>query len=145
MKNDSIIKDLKARLDHDDIRGCVASSSGKIVNFNNRGVADLFNLLCTSPAFLENAVVADRVIGRGAALLLTKGKVRQVYARLLSEPALEVLSHAGIDVEWEKLVPNIINRAGTDVCPVERLTTGVDDPEQAFVIIRKFLTKTISK
>jgi hypothetical protein len=88
---------------------------------------------------LEGAFVADRVIGRGAALLLVMGHVSQVFAQLISEQAVQVLQAAEIAVDYDTVVPNIINRDGTDICPVEKLTMNISEPEIAFEIIREFL------
>lgn len=136
-----IIEQLKTKLEQDDVRGIARSSDGTVVTFHNGGVLDLFNLLNDSPGFLDGGILADRVIGRGAALLLIKGKVAQVYAKLISCPALNVLLHAGVDVCYDQQVPNIINRMGNGICPVEQLTINVDDPNEAFSKIRNFLTK----
>ena len=85
--------------------------------FERRGVTDLFSLVTDEPEFLQGASVADKVIGRGAAMLLVKGGARSVYAEVISSGAREVLKRAGIEVSFGTQVPNIINRAGTDICP----------------------------
>ena len=83
--------------------------------------------------------MADRVIGRGAALLLVKGGAREVYARVISSGALEVLRSAGIETSFGEEVPNIINRTGTDICPVEKLTADTLSPDEAYERIKQFL------
>lgn len=120
-------------------RGIVRSAKGELRQFRRRGVADLFELVTAEPDFLRGASVADRVIGRGAALLLVKGGVSEVYARVISAGALAVLRSAGIETEYGELVPNIINRSGTGICPVEQLTADTSDPDEAYERIRKFL------
>ncbi|MBP5687660.1 MAG: DUF1893 domain-containing protein [Muribaculaceae bacterium] len=126
-------------LNRDDVRGVVRSLTGEIIEFHNSGVKDLFNLVATRPQVLEGGLVADRVIGRGAALLLLLGHVERVYAQLISSQAVQVLQDAGIRVDYDKMVPNIINRDGTDICPVEKLTMNIIQPELAFEKIREFL------
>ncbi len=123
-------------------RGIVRSVSGDIRRFERRGVADLFSLVTDEPEFLRGASVADKVIGRGAALLLVKGGARRVYAEVVSSGALGVLRRAGIEVSFGGEVANIINRAGTDICPVEKLTGGVESPDEAYLMIKEFLTPT---
>ena len=120
-------------------RGVARSVSGDIRRFERRGVADLFSLVTDEPEFLRGASVADKVIGRGAALLLVKGGARRVYAEVVSSGALEVLRRADVEVSFGKEVPNIINRAGTDICPVEKLTGGVESPDEAYELIKEFL------
>lgn len=102
-------------------------------------MADLFSLVTDDPQFLCGASVADKVVGRGAALLLVKGGVREVYAEVASSGALDVLRRAGVEVSFGREVPNIINRTGTDICPVEKLTAGTSSPDEAYVLINEFL------
>lgn len=120
-------------------RGVVRSVQGELRTFSRRGVADLFNLVADEPDFLRGASVADRVIGRGAALLLVKGGAREVYAQVISFGALEVLRSVGIETSFDKEVPNIINRTGTDICPVEKLTASTSSPDEAYERIKQFL------
>ena len=120
-------------------RGVVRSVQGELRTFSRRGVADLFSLVTDEPDFLRGASVADRVIGRGAALLLVKGGAREVYARVISSGALEVLRSAGIETSFGEEVPNIINRTGTDICPVEKLTADTSSPDEAYERIKQFL------
>ena len=130
---------LKEMLACDDVRGVVRTLAGEIIKFHNPGVKDLFELVETRSEALEGASVADRVIGRGAALLLALGHVGRVYAQIISEPAVLVLQDYDIEVEYDKRVPNIINRNGTDICPVENLTMAMTQPEKAFTVIKEFL------
>ena len=130
---------LKDMLAGDDVRGVVCTLSGEIIKFHNPGVKDLFELVETRPEALEGALVADRVIGRGAALLLALGHVGRVHAQIISEPAVLVLQDYDIKVEYDKLVPNIINRDGIGICPVENLTMAITQPEKAFTAIKEFL------
>ena len=120
-------------------RGVVRSVQGELRTFSRRGVADLFSLVADEPDFLRGASVADRVIGRGAALLLGKGGAREVYAQVISSGALEVLRSVGIETSFDKEVPNIINRTGTDICPVEKLTASTSSPDEAYERIKQFL------
>lgn len=135
----SIMDQLKTFLDDDGVLGVVRSVDGEIRTFTRRGVIDLFNLLTHDSQFLCGGSMADKVIGRGAALLLVKGGISCVHARLISNGALEVLTQNGIEVSYEKLVPNIINRKGDDICPVEKLTSSTSDANEAYHLIGHFL------
>jgi len=120
-------------------RGVVRSAKGETRIFSRRGVADLFELLESEPEFLRGAEMADKVVGRGAALLLVKGKVRAIFAQVISSGALDVLRKAGIAVEYEAETPAILNRNGDSQCPVEQLTASTDNAEEAFKRIKQFL------
>lgn len=131
-------------LRREDVRGVVRSASGRLREFRRKGVIDLFQLLSDEPAFLQGASMADRVVGRGAALLMVKGGVKELFTFVLSQPALNVLRQAGITVSYDTLQPNIINRTGTDICPVEKLTANTTNPDEAFRLIGNFLNGTKS-
>lgn len=121
------------------IRGAVRSLAGETRLFRRRGVIDLFELVSREPGFMRGAEAVDKVIGRGAALLLVKGGVARVYAEVISSGALGVLRDAGISVSFGTETPHIINREGTGICPVERLTAGTDSPDEAYKLIKQFI------
>lgn len=107
--------------------------------FWQRGVADLLQLLHESPEVLLNAQLADKVVGKGAAALMILGHVHEVYAGVISQPALDLLRKAGIPVTYGQCVEHIINRAGTDWCPVEKLCSTVNTAEECLPLIEKFV------
>lgn len=73
---------------------------------------------------MRGAMVYDKVIGRAAALLLVYGGVKKVLTPLISRGALQVLARGGAEVEYEKIVKNILNIKGDDLCPMEKLSQG---------------------
>lgn len=133
------MENLKKYLDDDGCRGAVRSAGGTVRIFRRRGVIDLFTLLTDEPEFVKGGIIADKVIGRGAAFLLVEGKIAEVYAHLISTPALDVLNKAGIPVTYSQKAANIINREGTDICPVEKLTASASSPSEAYTLIKNFL------
>jgi hypothetical protein len=90
----------------------------------------------------ENAQVqgycaADKVVGKATAYLYVLLGVREVWAAVMSEAAAEVLHRHGITASQDKLVPNIINRAGTGICPFEEAVLDIQTPEDALTAIRE--------
>lgn len=106
-------------------------NGGGALTFDERGVKTLLNI---QPS-LSGAFVADRVVGKAAAMLMVRGGAIEVYAEIISEPALKVLKDHGVVCLCGKVVPNIINRDKTDICPMERAVLGVDDIEKAYKIL----------
>lgn len=123
----------------DGCRGVVRSANGILHRFSHGGVVDLYKLVTEHPDAVADGVVADRVIGRGAALLLVKGNIRYVFAFVMSKGACEVFEAARIDYRCEQRVDYIINRAGTGMCPVEKTTLSTSDPDDAVARIKDFL------
>ena len=110
---------------------------GKTFSSEMRGVAPILDLLREDPDALEDGVVADKVIGKAAALLLMYGRIKALYTKVISSHALNVLKDSGIEVVYDKLVPYVINRDGTDMCPMEKLVLEIGSPEEAFEALNK--------
>lgn len=135
------MEQLKTRLNAENVRGAVMSAQGEIREFHRKGVIDLFTLVTEEPEFLRGGMIADRVIGKGAALLLLKAGISEVFAFVISEPALEVLRINGVSVSYITLQPNIINRTGDGICPVEQLTENITSPDEAYLKIKDFIKR----
>ena len=99
----------------------ICGAGGKMRTFSGRGVKDLLRLLHEEPAFLHGAFVADKVVGKGAAALMVLGGVAELYTDVISTPARTLLEQNGVTVTAEVESPNIRNRAGDGICPVEAL------------------------
>mgnify|MGYP002229018007 FL=1 len=77
---------------HSEGCSCVIESQGEIRAFRQRGVADLYDLYQNERDFMQNAQLADKVIGKGAAALIVLGKMKEVYADIISTPALSFVT-----------------------------------------------------
>lgn len=132
-------------------RALLASSSLVAVNGERvwrkegRGIRPLFTLIEEAGADLFGASLADIVVGKAAALLAVFAGFRSVYARTLSKPALAVLAEHGLEIVYENLVPNILNREKTGFCPMETLTLPIQDPEEAYQAIGAKLAEMEAK
>lgn len=126
---------------HSEKCSCVIFNHGDLSRYHRRGVKDLYELLIENPSVLDGALIADKVIGKGAAALMTVGKVRSVYADVISNPALELFKEAAVSVKYAICVPNIINRAGNGICPVETLCLGCKTAEECIPHIQTFINQ----
>ena len=118
----------------------VKSGDGTIHRFTQRGVKDLLTLVTTAPEVLHNAIIADKAVGKAAAACMIQGGAKQVWADVMSEPAMTLLRAFRVEAECGTLVDHIINRAGTDWCPMERLSREIDDPATIIRKIQEFFT-----
>ncbi len=80
---------------------------------------------------VKDVVIFDRIVGNAAALLFKKAYCREVYSPLGSEFAARTLSEQGIKYHFSRIVPYILNQAGDDICPMEKLSLG-KNPEEFF-------------
>lgn len=94
---------------------------------------------------LRGFAAADRVVGKGAALLYGRLGVSEVYAPVISKPAVSVLKACGIGVVFDELAPFIANRAGTGACPMEVATEGISDPVAGEAAIRRRIAELSGK
>ncbi len=90
---------------------------------------------------LQNASVADKVVGKAVALLSVLVQVRAVYADTLSVAGKKILELNGISHEWTKLVETILDDKKRDLCPFEKEAAEVNDSRQAYVRFRALQQK----
>ncbi|PJM78905.1 DUF1893 domain-containing protein [Bifidobacterium scaligerum] len=137
----SDIERAKALLKADVALGCVACRSGaETLTGMGRGVRPLLQWLASGQS-LDGYSAADRVVGKGAALLYAKLGAEAVYAETMSEAGLAALRQFGMAASYGALVPMILNRAGTGMCPIEQSVAGVGDPAAAEPAIRAAVAK----
>ena len=114
---------------------CVMCKEDSVYTTTQRGVAPLLNWL-EAGIDLRDFSAADRVVGRGAAFLYCLLGVKEVHARVMSNPAAEVLRVYGISASADTYVDGIINRAGTGPCPFEAAVMHIQKADEALVAIR---------
>lgn len=136
----SDIERAKAALTNDDALGCAACRTDvnghvDVLTGTGRGVRPLLQWLATGQR-LDGYAAADRVVGKGAALLYARLGAAAVYAQTMSEAGLTVLQAHRIDASYGALIPVILNRSRTGMCPIERSVADIDDPVQAEPAIR---------
>ena len=128
----------KAQLFEDNLLTCVIIKDKEIYKSTLRGVKPLLEFL-DSRADLRDGSAADKVVGKGAAFLYVLLGVKEVFAGVISESALDVLSKNGIKTEYDNLVPAIKNRKGDGFCPIETAVLNESDPAAALSKIRETL------
>lgn len=120
---------------------CILQKDPTICTYRRKGVIDLYYVLQKAPGFMQGAELADKVVGKGAAVLIIKGGIVNVYADVISTPALALLRKEGIRTEYAQEVPFIANRTRTGQCPLESACEGSDDPEALYPIVEEFVKK----
>ena len=120
------------------------SKDGKCLFSEKHGIAPMMDFIADG-IDLSGYSVADLVVGKAAALLFVKCGIKRVFAKTLSEHAKRVLELYGVDYEYETLTEKIINRDGTDICPMEKAVLGCDDVEEAYLILQNKLNDLRNK
>lgn len=92
---------------------------------------------------MRGSCVADKVIGKAAAALCVLGGVKGVYTPVMSRDAKGLLADNGIIHSTTLLVPGILNKDRSDLCPLEKLTADTDDYKDIYSIVKEFLGRPI--
>ena len=119
----------------------VTENSGLTSEF--KGIRRLLALV-NEKTELSEGFVADRIVGKAAALLMVLQGAKNVYADTLSEPAYAVFEKYGVNFSFRKLVPVILNRSGDDICPMEKTVLDIDDPKAAFPALTETVKRLMS-
>ena len=114
---------------------CAVCRGSTAFTATERGVRPLLNWL-DSGMDLSGFSAADRVVGRATAFLYVLLGVQEVYARVMSHPAADVLRSHGILCSADTIVDGIINRKGTGPCPFEAEVMDITDASAALNAIR---------
>ena len=104
----------------------------------------VYPLLC-SVDLMKGAILADKTIGKAAALLCVLGRAEGVYGRIMSKPAEQVLKQHKIKYKFGTETDNILNRPQTDICPMERSWKKLIRPKRPFIFSRKLCKKQANK
>lgn len=114
---------------------CIIEVNGTIFTETRHGIVPILHFL--DQGNLNHALVADRVIGKAAAMMMVYGGVRHVDTIIISEHALAFFKQHKIPVTYEELVPYIINRNNDGMCPMEETVLYEDDMEKACRMLKK--------
>lgn len=111
----------------------------------SKGLQSLISLYKTKKNTLEDSSIADKVIGRAAALILVDANIKEVYADLISQNAIEILNKSNIPYEYKAQVKEIRNRDNTGMCPMEELSLKCVSADELIEKIEEKFNKWIQK
>jgi len=97
----------------------VCYKNGEIKEYYQNRINDIKDILKENEKALQGAVIADKVIGKVAASVLTIAGVKEIYAKVMSKYAIPVLESNNIIYHYEEKVDYIINQTKTGMCPME--------------------------
>ena len=113
-------------------KGCFSLVSSK------RGIAPMMEFIGLG-VDLEGFSAADKIVGKAVALLMVKAKISNLYAKILSKPAIRVLDFYGVNYSYDELCDYVVNRRGDGRCPMETAVMDIDDPELAYTVLKQKL------
>ncbi len=104
----------------------------KFVGFG-KGVKELVDVM----TILSNSSVADKVVGKAAAVILVRNGARAVYGKVMTKAAYNLLTKHDIFVKYSKLIDKIEN------CPFEERVKDINDVKKAWREIMNLYKETV--
>jgi len=123
---------------------CVLVRGDKIITSTMTGVMPMLSFI-DAKMDLKGFSVADKIVGKAAAMLFVVAGIQQVYGKTMSRKAAAVLSENGINSSYGTLIDEIVNRQGTGMCPMEKAVLAVSDPQQAPDVLSRTMMQLHAK
>lgn len=115
----SKLEEIKKRLYQTNASLIVYYANGEIREYYQDRIKDIKNILKEDKEALKGAIIADKVIGKVAASILTIAGVKEIYANVISQYAILVLEENSVKYEYNQKVEYIRNKDNTGMCPME--------------------------
>ena len=109
------------------------------------GISGLLDAVERLSTKLYGSSVADKIVGRAAALLIVYSRIKEVYAVLLSREGLKVLKENNISIEYNRLIPKVLDRTAMDICPFEEFSLTIKSPNDAYRMLKDCAEKIRSE
>jgi len=97
----------------------VLYKDGTCKEYYNRRIIDIKAILSDDKEALKGAIIADKVIGKLAASLLTYAGVKAIYADTISCYAIPILENNNVEYDYRVKAEYIQNNDKTGMCPME--------------------------
>lgn len=138
MKDIALAKNLL----NDEKKAIVIVKDGEVIfSSKDKGIKPVCAALNEFKDELQGSSVADKVIGKAAAMIYKHADIKELSTKLISERAVDVLKNTSIVYDYEKLVPYIKNRDQSGLCPIETLSLQTDNIDELLLKISNFLEK----
>lgn len=119
---------------------CILTLGSVMFKSKDKGVQPLLDWMNSGNNYMSY-MIADKVIGRAAAFIDIAMGIREVYAEVMSESAKTLLENNHVVVNYDTLVPEILNADKTDLCPLEKAVEGIENAADALMPIELALIR----
>lgn len=133
----------RAKADLDGHSICLCRGS-EIITDDGKGISPMMRFIAQGKD-LTGYSVADVIVGKAAAMLFVKAGIVCVHGRTMSDAGRAYLEGHGIPCSFDVLTERIINRKGTDICPMEKVAEEIDDAEQGYEALKARLEESRSE
>jgi len=121
------------KLDKEELNLIIIKNGEPIFKSSRKGMAPLLEAIENlGLPKLSDTIVVDKLVGKAAALIICFLKAREVQTKILSMTAREILEKHEIKYSSDGIIPKILNRSGTDLCPFEKAVSDTQDPVEGY-------------
>lgn len=110
----------------------VLYKDGECKEYYQNRIKDIKEILRKDENSLKDVIIADKVIGKVAASILTIAGVKEIYADVISKYAIPVLENNNIKYQYKKLTDYIVNNQKTGMCPMENKYKNEEDIQKIY-------------
>ena len=114
--------------------------NGEYFTDDGRGISPMMKFIAENRD-LAGYSVADVIVGKAAAVLFVKAGITEVYGETMSRAGAEFLKTHNIPFSYGTMTEKIINRAGTDICPMEKTVADISDAREAYAALKNVYKK----
>lgn len=114
---------------------------GEYFTDDRRGISPMMGFI-EEGRELHGYSAADIIVGKAAAMLFVKAGIICVHGKTMSESGKAYLEAHDIPCTYDILTDRIINRQGTDICPMEKAVACIDDTESGYEALYSQLLQT---
>lgn len=136
--------DLKCAIQNLDTHSICLCKNGECITEDGRGIAPIMKLI-QEGVDLTGYSAADLIVGKAAAMLFVRAGIVAVHGRTLSQSAKEFLEKHHVPYSYDVLVDRIINRNGTDICPMEKMVLEIEDVDLGYIALHNKLMEMKAK
>lgn len=111
---------------------------GAFFTDDGKGISPMMKFIAKG-ADLSGYSAADVIVGKAAAMLFVKAGIVSVYGKVMSEAAKAFLEKYDIPCNYGLLTDKIINRMGTDICPMEITVADIEDVNPGYAALKNRL------
>ena len=128
------MRDLENAIQHLDGHSICLCRGSEMITDDSKGIAPMMKLIAAGTD-LRGYSAADLIVGKAAAMLFVKAGIVSVFGRVMSEAALRYLEQHALAASYDTLTEKIINRLGTDICPMEKTVETIEDADEGYAAL----------
>jgi hypothetical protein len=126
----------KEKLKQKNLALVIAKKGEVIFETASHGIGGLLKAIEELDHEMKGSSVADKIVGKAAALLFAHAGVAAVFAATASEKGIQALRDNNIVCQFENRVSHILNSKRSDICPFEKLVIDISNPREAYEKLR---------